>query len=317
MSEHRQEEQSTELSREEHGGKLSLLAWRSFNALKNFLKKLGFKRIPGTEPVYVFFKRLLRPQGLVLIESHGNRMYADSKDEGVLPLLQKGGIYEEYETGLFKSLISPGDVVIDIGANIGHYTLIAARLVGDDGKIFAFEPDAHNFELLQKNIELNGFTNVTAINKAVSSSAGTVTFYLDRYNLGGHSISADNIYNSAGAVEVETVALDEFLQGAETGGRVNLIKSDTQGAEGFILEGARRTLEEHRPAMLMELWPFGLRNAGYNPEKLIRNLEGLGYGFNVIDKESEDAWQADAAGVIDLCSRLKTQDEHVDLFLQA
>jgi FkbM family methyltransferase len=291
------------------GGRLSRSAWGTFQKTKNLLARAGFKKVPGADRIYVFLKRKLRPPGTVFIESHGNMMYADSKDEGVLPLLQAGGIYEEYETGLFKSLLGPG-----IGANIGHYSLIAARMVGDTGHVYSFEPDPHNYDLLTRNIGLNDFTNVTALNMAVSNMKGSMTLYLDKYNLGGHSMSSENVLIAAGEVEVETVTLDDFFYDGRDG-RVDVIKMDTQGAEGFIVEGAERLLEENDPVILMELWPFGLRNAGYDPATLVVNLERLGYHFKVIDKSGEEARVVEAPDVIELCAGMKSGDEHVDLFL--
>jgi FkbM family methyltransferase len=296
--------------------RVSSLTWGAFQKMKNLLARIGMKRIPGADSVYVFLKRNLRPPGTVLIESHGNKMYADAKDEGVLPLLQSGGIYEEYETELFKGLLEPGKVVVDIGANIGHYTLIAARIVGDSGHVYAFEPDPHNYDLLVKNVGLNGFNNVTAVNMALSNEKGSLTLFLDKYNLGAHSLSADNVLMSAGAVEVETATLDSFL--AEEAGRekVDILKVDTQGAEGLILEGAQKLLDEDDLIMLMELWPFGLRNAGYDPATLIINLDKLGFSFMVIDKSSEEAKAMTSADIIEMCAVMKRSDEHVDLFLR-
>ncbi len=292
------------------------LAWRSFQACKDLLARLGFKKLPGAERLYIFMKRRLRPPGTVLLESHGNLMYADSKDEGVLPLLQAGGIYEEFETALFKSLLEPGMVVADIGANIGHYSLIAARMVGDSGHVYSFEPDPHNYELLVRNIELNGFKNVTAINKAVSGEPGTLTLFLDKYNLGGHSLARDNVLIDAGRVQVETVTLDSYFTHESGRGRVDVMKVDTQGAEGFIVEGGRRLLEENEVSVLMELWPFGLRNAGYDPDNLVVNLERLGFGFKLIDSDAGEARAMEAAEVVELCDSLRASDQFVDLFLQ-
>jgi FkbM family methyltransferase len=294
----------------------SVATWGIFQKVKDFLARIGGKKIPGSERVYVFLKRNLRPKGTVLIESHGNRMYADTRDEGVLPLLQAGGIYEEFETELFKGLLKPGMVVVDVGANIGHYSLIAARLVGESGHVYSFEPDPHNFELLRANIELNGFENVTPVNKALSNEPGTLTLYLDKYNLGGHSMSADNVLIGAGTVEVETTSLDLFFISNGGGDRVDVIKMDTQGAEGKIIEGGRRLFEENDLTILMELWPFGLRNAGYDPATLIVNLDRLGFSFRVIEKTGDEAREMDAAGVIEMCANLTESGEHVDLFLK-
>lgn len=294
----------------------AIVTWGAFQKAKDFLAGAGAKKVPGSARVYVFLKRNLKPKGSVLIESHGNMMYADARDEGVLPLLLDGGIYEEFETELFKGLLKPGMVVVDIGANIGHYSLIAARLVGDSGHVYSFEPDPHNFDLLRRNIEMNGFKNVTPVNKALSNEPGTLTLHLDKYNLGGHSLTSDNILIDAGTVEVETTTLDLFFISSGGGDRIDVMKMDTQGSEGTIVEGARRLMEENDLAILMELWPFGLRNAGYDPATLVVNLDRLGFSFKVIDNNGEEARETDAAGVIEMCSGMRESVAHVNLFLE-
>lgn len=85
----------------------------------------------------------------------GHKMFLDCKDS--LNLSINNGIYEEFETNIVKEEIKKGDIVLEIGANIGYYTLIFAKLVGEKGKVFAFEPDPTNFALLKKNIEINGY----------------------------------------------------------------------------------------------------------------------------------------------------------------
>jgi len=119
------------------------------------------------------------------VEIDGHKMYLDSEDSLRLSINEE---YDEFETKLIKKLITNGNTVIDLGANIGYYTLIFARLVGTQGKVFAFEPELNNFELLKKNITINGYENVIIINKAASDKIGKQELYLFEDNKAGHSI---------------------------------------------------------------------------------------------------------------------------------
>ena len=160
------------------------------------------------------------------VEVDGHKMYLDSLDSLRLSI---NGIYEEFETGIVKKLIKKGDVVVDVGANIGYYSLIFARAVGDNGKVFAFEPEPTNFDLLKKNLEINGYKNVVAINKAVSNIKGKVKLYVDSENMGGHSLIdlKNNDY-----VEIESVPLDYYFKNYD-----NSLHAD----EGLMAQSSRCT----------------------------------------------------------------------------
>jgi hypothetical protein len=125
--------------------------------LASFTAGKGLSKLPLITRIHSFFYWHIKPTGIVLIDVQGSKMYVDSSDIGVAPFLLEWGFYEKYETALFKRLVKKGMVVVDIGANIGYYTLLAAHLVGDKGKVFAFEPDPNNYDLLCKNIEVNGY----------------------------------------------------------------------------------------------------------------------------------------------------------------
>ena len=106
-------------------------------------------------------------------------MFLDSNDSLRLSI---NGTYSEYETDVMKKIVKKGDVDLDLGANIGYYTLIFAKIVGKNGKVFAFEPDLTNFTLLKKNVEINGYKNVVLINKAVSDKTGKLKLFLNERN---------------------------------------------------------------------------------------------------------------------------------------
>ena len=112
-------------------------------------------------------------------------MFLDSVDSLRLSF---NGVYEPCETEFVMNEIKKGDVVLDIGANIGYYTLIFARLVGEEGKVFAFEPDPENFALLKKNVEINGYHNVVLVQKAISNKTGKIRLFKFDDFKAGHRI---------------------------------------------------------------------------------------------------------------------------------
>ncbi len=122
-------------------------------------------KIPTLRKELTPIVNILKPD---YVMAGGHKLYIDKWDTTISQELILSGKWEDYETELFKKNIKPGVTVVDIGAHIGYYTVIAAQLVGDKGKVYAFEPDPRNFKLLQRNVEANGYSNVVLVNKAVS-----------------------------------------------------------------------------------------------------------------------------------------------------
>src|SRR3989337_192883 len=229
----------------------------------SFTAGTGLSKLPPVALINGFFYQHLKPTGIVMIIAQGSKMYVDSRDTGVAPFLLEWGIYEKYETELFKRLVKKGMVVVDIGANIGYYTLLAAHPVGDEGKVFAFEPDPYNYNLLCKNIEVNGYRNVIPVQKAVSSKSGKSELFLDKSNLGGHSLSEANVDKSA-SITVEVTSLDDYFRNTDY--KIDVIKMDVQGLEMEILEGMTNTINQNDDLKIItEFWPIGLRNSGSSP----------------------------------------------------
>ena len=130
----------------------------------------GLGKIPGIVPFYKLICKTLKPKRIISITCQGNKMYVDGRDKNIVPDLLSKGAYEPFETELFKKNLEKGEVVLDIGAHIGYYTLIAAKIVGNEGKVFAFEPAPDNYALLEKNVNANGYKNVILEQKAASIS---------------------------------------------------------------------------------------------------------------------------------------------------
>jgi len=214
-------------------------------------------------------------------EVDGHKMFLDSKDS--LNLSVKG-IYEPLQTELVKKEIKKGDVVLNIGANIGYYTLIFAKLVGDDGKIFAFEPAPTNFSLLKKNVEINSYKNVVLVQKAVSNKTGKLKLYLSEDNMGDHRIY--NSYDNRESIEIEAVRLDDYFKNYRAG--INFIKMDIQGAEYGAIQGMLNLLKENNLKIIMEFWPSGLKRFGIAPAECLELLVEFGFRlFEVNEREKK------------------------------
>lgn len=286
--------------------------------IAHHLRGKGLQQIPGVAILETFMRKTYKNEftdekGMLLIESQGNKMYVNVKDTGeVTHSLLVFGVYERYETRLFKKITKPGMTVVDIGANYGYYTLIAAKLVGNDGRVYAFEPELGNYDILVKNIEMNGYANVTPIRKAVSNKQGKVRLYVGKDSTGIHSFSEANVYMSskieANFVEVETVTLDDFFVNAIKNTKVDLIKIDAQGAEGLIIEGAGKILGDNNLKIFMEFDLYMLRNLETEPTELLHKLENYGFKIKLIDERNHCLTHAKVPEIIKRCKQ-KLQEE--------
>ena len=210
----------------------------------------------------------------------GHRMYLGAKDDLNLSV---DGIYGPFETRTVQRQVRAGDVVVDIGANVGYYTLQFARLVGRDGRVFAFEPDPENFDLLDRNVRLNGYQNVTLERKAISDRTGKARFYLAEHKGDGRVY---NSHDGRGWIEIEQVQLDEYFENHRGG--VDFIKMDIQGAEPAALRGMTRLLGRHQTVkLLVEFWPVGLKLFGTKPAAFLRSLVELGFVLHNVDERDQ------------------------------
>ena len=153
------------------------------------------------------------------------------------------GSYEYSKQRLFAAAAKPGAVVYDVGANVGFYSLLAARRAGPAGTVVAFEPLLRNLLFLRRHLELNRVANVDVVEAAVSESTGLQSFSTEHHASMGR-LATD------GALQVRTVSLDDvvFKDGRP---RPHLIKMDIEGGEAAALRGGRRVLEECRPTLFL------------------------------------------------------------------
>lgn len=176
------------------------------------------------------------------------------------------------------SLVKPGDVVLDVGTNVGETLLNFAKLVGRDGYVYGFEPDEVNFGNVQKNIELNKFENVHVFNLGISDTKASVKLYrVDPHNLGMNRIlSETEAADLTDYTTIETDTLDNVIAQNNIS-RVDLIKIDIEGYEMHALRGGQRSLERFRPKLFIEVGYTRLIKNETSPNEMISFLNNLGY----------------------------------------
>jgi len=193
------------------------------------------------------------------------------------------GKYEPEITVMMEQVLRPGMRAIDVGAHIGFHVLLAARLVGPTGRVYAFEPARDNFDVLQRNIALNSYKNVTAVNKAVTDTSGTVTFHLSPEGNDRHSIrnSSRNAISHE-SVTVGTVSIDDFLE-SENWPAIDVIKMDAEGAEPNVFRGMRKlVLRATRLHMFIEFAPSCLEESGFDPREFLSEIMSSGFEIRLL-----------------------------------
>jgi len=210
------------------------------------------------------------------VEIEGEKMYLDEVDALCLSI---NGIHEKLVTNLIKKEIHSGDVVLDIGAHIGYYTLQFANLVGSTGKVYAFEPEPKNFELLKKNVQINKYDNVVLIQKIVSDKDGIVEFFVSKLDSIGNKLFKSE--ESADSIKIESTTLDEYFKDSKE--KIDFVKMDIQGGEGKATLGMKNFLKKNNPKIIQEWWPDALKQNHTNPEDHLKFLQHIGYKFYEID----------------------------------
>jgi len=262
--------------------KLKSILFSAFQRACQLAEGTGIGRTPGVLAVYNFLGQHLWPNKSIM-QIEGSKMYmnTDNLPERYGKALRAYAIFcgwEKSTTEMFKKVVKQGDVVVDLGANMGYFTLLAAKLVGKEGKVYAFEPAPINYSLLIKNIELNGYNNVVPLQKAVSNIAGTVKLFISDEDIGNNTIYQYG--DDREFVEVESVTLDEFFKDKEY--RVDVIKMDIEGAEMAAILGMDRIIKENNGLKVFsEFYPSLIRAMGYSPEDLLDKLIN-NYHFSIL-----------------------------------
>jgi FkbM family methyltransferase len=192
------------------------------------------------------------------------------------------------------SLVKPGDVVLDVGTNIGETLLHFARLVGRNGRVYGFEPDEKNFANVQRNISLNDFRNVEVFKLGVSDTRASQRLYrVDAHNLGMNRIlNDDEAVSFEDFTVIQTDTIDNVVSKKGLA-KVDLIKIDIEGFEMHALRGAKNVLQEFRPALFIETGYSRLLKLGTSPAEMMDYLARFGYKIFLATTDEEITAQYD------------------------
>jgi FkbM family methyltransferase len=219
----------------------------------------------------------------------GAKLIVDTHDRLLSPWLLMDGLWESHVTGWLHDALAPGATMVDVGANIGYFTVLAAQRVGPEGRVVAVEASPGVCDILRRNVAMNGHrSTVTVWNRAAWSRAERLELH-QRVHYGANSSLAtagadqlEELADTEVTVEVEAVPLDDLLEGLA---RIDVLKLDVEGAEVHALQGLSRTINRHPEMTLMVEWaPEQIRLMGDDPGEVVALLTGHGYQLRLMER---------------------------------
>jgi len=208
---------------------------------------------------------------------NGYPMILTFQEDGISKDLMINRQRENVETEVVKKIVKPGMCILDIGANIGYYTILMGKLVGDKGRIYAYEPYPSSFDILSRNVQLNNLGGIVEINNlAVSDETTTQRLYLGRATNVHTLINYHLDKNNAKHIDVKTVSIREILTRAER--KIDLMRMDIEGYERKLLSALDENIDSLLPERIFfEVHPLG--NIDPDPTFIepFKNISGLGY----------------------------------------
>jgi FkbM family methyltransferase len=236
----------------------------------------------------------------------GVELFCDAADAAVTPGLLSGE-YEVHLSSVFEKYCTAGMTAIDVGANLGYYSLLASRLVGPSGRVIALEPNSENCRLLLSSLRLNDITNVQLRPVAADMATGWA-YYSTHVGSNGGLIEGGDLLSHPGNV-VPTFRLDDLVDGP-----VGFLKMDVEGAEGRVVQGAARIIERDRPIVTTELKDEMLRRvSGTTVADYLGYFEKLGYTPSLLEKAT--GAEKPYASVTELLADWGETDELRDVLL--
>jgi FkbM family methyltransferase len=248
----------------------------------SFYRRARLGRIPGVSATIYFGFRVVSRILPRLIDINGSKMYVDFGEADFF-IEAVVNLYEPFTTEIFKKVVKEGDTVVDLGANVGYYSLLSSKLVGQRGKVYAFEPHPKSHDLLNKNIEVNKYNNIVPVPKAVTNRVGTTKFFLSSRWYSG------TFYQERGRerfIEVQTETLDHFFQDKDD--TIDVIKMDIEGGEMDAILGMDTLIRRNENLkMFIEFSPVHLKSLGFTSKEFLDKLQSYNFSTFIIDEREK------------------------------
>jgi FkbM family methyltransferase len=268
------------------------------DGLKVFLQEsLRYVRLYGS-PVRIgnYWLKRASNHDVQIVNIQGSLMELNLKDRGINADLFINRIREPQATRYVQQIMKPDWTVIEIGANIGYYAMMEARLVK---RVYAIEPGPSNYQQLISNIRLNKYTNIIPYQLAIGDHNGEVGFEIAK----ACNWSRIAMSNETANVNVRMQTLDSFIKEQKIG-RVDYLRMDVEGYEYAIVEGARKTIERDKPDMFVEVHRDRLADYGHSQLDFMEMMAGYGYW---IRKSYISAMEGPKGKVKDLLGNAETR----------
>lgn len=222
-------------------------------------------------------------QGLWFETKYGFSVYSNLKDR--ILELDVNATWEDMESTFIVHNLKEGAVFVDVGANIGYFSMLAAQQKA--GKVLAIEPIPKTYDMLNMNIEYNMFTDVIEpLNIALGSKEHTAKFICSLGPKNHMEYEVDDIHRDLPTINVNVTTLDNLLKYRKEIGRIDFIKVDIEGAELSFLLGARKTMEAFKPIIMMEIAEHRLTKYNVTAENVFNFMNDLGYKYLSVAEDS-------------------------------
>lgn len=225
-----------------------------------------------------------RPVSATCTLTHGKHgtFLTLTQDTTIGASIVRDGVWAPKDVALFESIVKPGMTVFDVGANIGHHTVVYSKLVGPSGRVIAFEPQTTIFRLLAANAVMNGASNADLVQSCVGETEGFVHLFPIRYDVATNfgALGVDPTPEKRGenkGQKCRVARLDDLVDELTIPlERCDFIKIDVQSFELFVLRGAGKLLRKYRPVLFLEVAPHWMAKS-YDYKEIYTFLWSLGY----------------------------------------
>jgi FkbM family methyltransferase len=222
-------------------------------------------------------------------------MFVDARDVSIAPHLIMDGAFEEYTDAVLRSIVRPGMHILEIGANVGVFTLLMAHRTGTNGSVLSFECDPDLAQIVRDNLEINGLANIGTVDeRAVSDHIGTMRFFSAVHHRGNGTLiegleQIPRMNAERREIEVQSTTIDEILK--ERNRSFDLVKIDAEGAETAILRGGSTLFADRGKPLrvIIEFAPAFISSAGDDPATYLDRFESYGFTIQRIDERRKKA----------------------------